>query len=165
MRQSHSISRPDLAGSRGKRVSTYLELISPDAVDDHDFCCALPCSLCSTTCYYIVVWAVESSAPAVETDYTTGTDKSRYAGVWLELPTPRWIADQGFRVPSALDILCIQCKFNKNTLFSSSRFVNITILPMSTCQIILQKSLTLSFVGPTQNLIDSRIQNVIHYLL
>ena len=38
--ESTSLSRPDLAGSRGKTVSRHLELI-PDAVDDHDFC--LPC--------------------------------------------------------------------------------------------------------------------------
>ena len=50
--------RPDLAGSRGKTVSRHLEL-SPDAVDGHDFCCAL-CSSCSTTCCCIAVWAVES---------------------------------------------------------------------------------------------------------
>ena len=33
---STSLSRPDLAGSRGKTVSRHLEP-SPDAVDDHDF--------------------------------------------------------------------------------------------------------------------------------
>ena len=33
-----------------------------------------------------------------------GTGKSRYAGFCLELPTPRWIADQGLRAPSTLDI-------------------------------------------------------------
>ena len=38
--ESTSLSGPDLAGSRGKTVSGHLEL-SPDAVDDHDFCCAL----------------------------------------------------------------------------------------------------------------------------
>ena len=47
--ESTSLSRPDLAGSRGRTVSGHLEL-SPDAVDDHDFCCALSCSPCSTTC-------------------------------------------------------------------------------------------------------------------
>ena len=36
--------------------------------------------------------------------YITGTGKSRYAGSGLELPTPRWMADQGLRAPSALDI-------------------------------------------------------------
>ena len=36
--------------------------------------------------------------------YITGTGKSRYAGFCLELPTPRWIADQGLRAPSTLDI-------------------------------------------------------------
>ena len=35
--ESTSLSRPDLAGSRGKTVSGHLEL-SLDAVDDHDFC-------------------------------------------------------------------------------------------------------------------------------
>ena len=34
--ESTSLSRPDLAGSRGKTVSRHLKL-SPDAVDDHDF--------------------------------------------------------------------------------------------------------------------------------
>ena len=47
--ESTSLSRSDLAGSRGKTVSGHLEL-SPDAVDDHDFCCALLCSPCS--CFY-----------------------------------------------------------------------------------------------------------------
>ena len=36
--------------------------------------------------------------------YITGTGKSRYAGVCLELQTPRWIADQGMSAPSTLDI-------------------------------------------------------------
>ena len=36
--ESTSLFRPDLAVSRGKTVSGHLEL-SPDAVDDHDFCC------------------------------------------------------------------------------------------------------------------------------
>ena len=36
--------------------------------------------------------------------YITGTGKSRYAGFCLELPTPRWVADQGLRAPSTLDI-------------------------------------------------------------
>ena len=57
--ESTSLSRPDLAGSRGKTVSGHLEL-SPDAVDDHDFCCALSCSPYSTTCRCNAVWAVES---------------------------------------------------------------------------------------------------------
>ena len=38
--ESTPLSHPDLAGSRGKTVSGHLEL-SPDAVDDHDFFCAL----------------------------------------------------------------------------------------------------------------------------
>ena len=38
--ESTSLSRPDLVGSIGKTVSVHLEL-SPNAVDDHDFCCAL----------------------------------------------------------------------------------------------------------------------------
>ena len=36
--------------------------------------------------------------------YLTGTGKSRYAGFCLELPTPRWITNQGLRAPSTLDI-------------------------------------------------------------
>ena len=36
--------------------------------------------------------------------YITGTGKSRCAGFCLELPSPRWIADQGLRAPSTLDI-------------------------------------------------------------
>ena len=35
--------------------------------------------------------------------YITGIGISRYAGFCLELPT-RWIADQGLRAPSTLDI-------------------------------------------------------------
>ena len=57
--------------------------------------------------------------------YITGTGKSRYAG-FLEWPTPRWIADLGFRAPSTLDIATqkvLSCakKFNcqfKNTTMS-----------------------------------------------
>ena len=52
--ESTSLSRPDLAGSRGKTVSRHLEL-SPDAVDDHDFYSDLSCSSCSTTCCCIAV--------------------------------------------------------------------------------------------------------------
>ena len=47
--ESASLSCPDLAGSRGKTVSRHLEL-SLGAVGDNDFCCALSCSPCSTTC-------------------------------------------------------------------------------------------------------------------
>ena len=36
--------------------------------------------------------------------YNTGTGKSGYAGFCLELPTPRWIDDQGLRAPSTLDV-------------------------------------------------------------
>ena len=36
--------------------------------------------------------------------YIDGTGKSRYVGFYLELPSPRWIADQGLRAPSTLDI-------------------------------------------------------------
>ena len=36
--------------------------------------------------------------------YITGSGKSRYAGFCLELPTLRWIADQGLRASSTLDI-------------------------------------------------------------
>ena len=36
--------------------------------------------------------------------YITGTGKFRYAGFCSELPTPRWIADQGLRARSTLDI-------------------------------------------------------------
>ena len=54
VRERRALSRPGLAGSRGKTVSGNLEL-SPDAVDDHDACCALPCSPCHTTCCCISV--------------------------------------------------------------------------------------------------------------
>ena len=37
-------------------------------------------------------------------NYITETGKSRYAGFCLELPAPRWIADQGLRAPFTLDI-------------------------------------------------------------
>ena len=57
--ESTSLSHPDLPGSRGKTVSGHLEL-SPDAVDDHDFFCALSCSPCSTACCCIAIWAVKS---------------------------------------------------------------------------------------------------------
>ena len=36
--------------------------------------------------------------------YIVGKDKFRYVGFCLELPSPRWIAEQGLRAPSALDI-------------------------------------------------------------
>ena len=36
--------------------------------------------------------------------YITGTGKSSYAGFCLGLLTPRWIADQGLRAPSTLNI-------------------------------------------------------------
>ena len=58
--KSTSLSYPDLPGSRGKTVSRHLEL-SPGAVDDHDFCCALSCSLCSALTFCcIAIWAFES---------------------------------------------------------------------------------------------------------
>ena len=66
--ESTSLSHPDIAGSRGKTVSGHLEL-SPDAVDDHGFFCALSCSPCSTTCCCIAIVMI-SSAPAAEADIT-----------------------------------------------------------------------------------------------
>ena len=36
--------------------------------------------------------------------YIAGKGKSRYVGFCLELPSPRWTADQGLRAPSDLDI-------------------------------------------------------------
>ena len=36
--------------------------------------------------------------------YISGTGKSRYAGFCLELSTLRWIADQGLRTPSTIEI-------------------------------------------------------------
>ena len=83
--ESISLSRPDLAGSRGKTVSRHLEL-SPDAVDDLDFCCALSCSLCSTTCCCIAIGLLNHSNDFLHPScrsrlYITG---SRYAGFCLE---------------------------------------------------------------------------------
>ena len=42
--ESTSLSRPDLAGSRGTIVSGHPEL-SPDAVDDHDLLCLVMLSM------------------------------------------------------------------------------------------------------------------------
>ena len=59
------------------------------------------CNLKSTEfldCALIGVCAV------IRSNTVTGTIKSRYASFCLELPTPRWIADQGLRAPSTLDI-------------------------------------------------------------
>ena len=36
--------------------------------------------------------------------YIAGTGKSTHVDFCLELPSPRWIADEGLRAPSALDI-------------------------------------------------------------
>ena len=66
-RESTSLSRPDLVGSRGKTVSRHLQL-SPDEVDDYDLFSALSCSSCSTTC--CCIREMISSAPATEADFT-----------------------------------------------------------------------------------------------
>ena len=106
--ESTSLSRPDLAGSRGKTVSGHLEL-SPDAVDDLDFCCALSCSPCSihaaASPFGMLNHNNDFLRPSCRSRlYITGTAKSRYAGFCLELSSSRWIADQGLRAPSTLDI-------------------------------------------------------------
>ena len=101
--ESTSLSRPGLAGSRGKTVSGHLEL-SPDAVDDHDF--FVPCHALHAPQHAAAspVGPLNHSndffRPSCRSRlYITRTGKSRYAGFCLELPTPRWIADQ-----STLDI-------------------------------------------------------------
>ena len=71
------------SGSRGKTVSGHLEL-SPNVVDDHDFCCALSCSPCSTTCCNSNDFLCPSCRSRL---YITGTGKSRYdtrKPVWIQ---------------------------------------------------------------------------------
>ena len=70
---STSLSHPDLAGSNGKTESGHLEL-SPDAVDDHDFFCALSCSSMLQNMLlhrHLGRWIIVmiSSAPAAEADF------------------------------------------------------------------------------------------------
>ena len=87
-------------------MSGHLEL-SPDAVDDHDFCCALSCSPqhAAASPFGSLNHSNDYLRPSYRSRlYITGTGKSRYVGICLELPTPRWIADQGLRAPSTLDI-------------------------------------------------------------
>ena len=70
--QSTSLSRPDLPGSRGKTVSGHLEL-SPGAVDEHDFCCALLSMLHNMLLHLRLgrsIMVMISSAPAAEADFT-----------------------------------------------------------------------------------------------
>ena len=105
--ESTSPSHPDLAGSRGKTVSGHLEL-SPDAVDDITSfvpCHALHAPQHAAASTFGPLNHSNDFRPSCRSRlYITGTGKSRYAGFCLELPTPRWIADQGWRAPSTLDI-------------------------------------------------------------
>ena len=93
---STSISDPELTVTRGK---TRLES-DPDAVDDHNFYCALLCSTCSTTCCGIAVWTVESNHDFVRSICRnslslSGLGISRQTGFSLAFPSPTWIACQG----------------------------------------------------------------------
>ena len=106
--ESTSRSHPDLAGSRGKTVSGHLEL-SSDAVDDHDFfrpCHALHAPQHAAASPFGPFYnSNDFFSPSCRSRlYITGIGKSRYAGFCLELPTPRWIAGQGLKAPSTLDI-------------------------------------------------------------
>ena len=90
---SASLSRPDLAGSRGKIVSRHLEL-SPDAVDDHDFsifviflCSLFPKAILSYFYSVMPCHALHAAASPfrwTEADMT-GPGKSGYADICLAL--------------------------------------------------------------------------------
>ena len=89
-------------------MSGHLEL-SPDAVDDHDF--FVPCHAlhapqhAAASPFGPLNHSNDFFRPSCRSRlYIAGTGKSRYAGFCLELPTPRWIPDQGLRAPSTLDI-------------------------------------------------------------
>ena len=86
-------------------MSGHLEL-SPDAVDDHDFCCDLHAPQhAAASPFGPLNHSNNFLRPSCRSRlYITGTGKSRYANFCLELPTPRWIADQGLIAQSTLDI-------------------------------------------------------------
>ena len=127
-RKVNSLSRSDLAGSRGKTVSGHLELKK----DKRKFQ-GVPQSQTAALHKAWMQWMTMTSvvpchahhapqhavaSPFGPLDhsndflrpcrrsrlYITGTGKSRYASFCLELPTPRWIADQGLRAPSNLGV-------------------------------------------------------------
>ena len=89
-------------------MSGHVQL-SPDAVDDHDFCCAYhvlhaPQHAAASPFGPLIIVMISFRPSCRSRLYITGTGKSRYASFCLELPAPRWIADQGLRAPSTLDI-------------------------------------------------------------
>ena len=86
--ESISLSRPDLAGSRGKTVSGHLEL-SPDAVDD--MTSVVPWHAlhapqhAAASPYGPLNHSNDFLRPSCRSRlYITGTGKSRYAGFCLE---------------------------------------------------------------------------------
>ena len=107
--ESTSLSRPDLAGSRGKTVSRYLEIgsdagmtmtsvVSCHALHAPQHAVASPFGWLNQTNDFL--------RPSCRRRlYISGRGKFGYAGFCLELPTPRWTADQGLRAPSTLDIV------------------------------------------------------------
>ena len=73
-----------------KRTALPLADRDPDAVDDHNFYCALLCSTHSTTCCCIAVWTVESNdflRPICQNRLAYQEGISRHTDFSLEFPS------------------------------------------------------------------------------
>ena len=106
--QSQLHSRSNLAGSRGKTVSRYLEL-SPDALDDHGLwwhCHALDSSQdAAASPFGPLNQSYGSFAPAAKADFTQLEQANLdMQFLYSALPTPKWIAGQCLCAPCTLDI-------------------------------------------------------------
>ena len=93
-------------------MSRHLES-DPGTVDDHNFFCALLCAACSTTCCCIAVWAVESNYDFLRSICRnrlciSGLGISRQTGFNLEIPSPRWIACQGYELHPPFFRFCLE---------------------------------------------------------
>ena len=106
---STSISFLELTVPRGKtRLESDL-----DAVNDHNFYCALLCSTCSTTCCGIAVWTIESNhdfiRPICRNSLSIyGLGISRQTGFSLAFPSPIWIACQGKELHRSFFRFCLE---------------------------------------------------------
>ena len=109
---STSLSLPELTVPEARHRSRHLES-DPDAVDNHNFFCALLCSTCSTTCCCIAVWTVESNydflRPICRNRLCISElGISRQTGFNLEFPFTRWIACQGYELHTPFFRFCLE---------------------------------------------------------
>ena len=84
----------------------------PDAVDDHNFLCALLCSSCSTTRCCIAFWTIESISDffrlVCRNSLCMPVQRHIHTGFSLEFPSARRIANEGGELHAPFPGFCLE---------------------------------------------------------